>query len=177
MKKISLLVIIIITTIAYISCERDDICPENTPTTPNLIVNIYNAENIENKKNATNLLIIGVNNEEALGIYTSTNNIVLPLNTNEDTTQYILHNNYKVNNNGTPDDPSDDYAEGNQDIITINYTREDVYVSRACGYKTVFKNVTFNIEPDTDNWIESSQPTNDNQSVEDEEEAHYIIFY
>tara|TARA_R110002050_G_scaffold24083_2_gene64237 strand:- start:26666 stop:27196 length:531 start_codon:yes stop_codon:yes gene_type:complete len=176
MKKISLLVIILI-AIAYISCERDDICPESTPTTPNLIVDIYNAENIESKKNATNLLIIGVGNDEALGIYDSTNNIVLPLNTNEDTTKYILHNNYKVNDNDTPDDPSDDFAEGNPDVITINYTREDVYVSRACGYKTIFKNVTFNIEPDTDNWIQSSQPANDNQSVEDEEEAHYIIFY
>ncbi|MFI1743144.1 DUF6452 family protein [Thalassobellus sediminis] len=177
MKKISLLVIILIATITYISCERDDICPENTPTTPNLIVDVYNSENIENKKNATNLLIIGVGNDDALGIYTATSTIVLPLNTNEDTTQYILHNNYEVNNNGTPNDPNDDFAEGNPDIITINYTREDVYVSRACGYKTIFKNVTFNIEPDSDNWIQSSQPTNDNQPVENEEEAHFIIFY
>lgn len=169
MRKISLLVIILIATITYISCERDDICPESTPTTPNLIVDVFNADNIENKKNAVNLLIIGVGNDEALGIYASTNNIVLPLNTNEDTTQYILHNNYKANEDGT--------FEGNQDLITINYTREDVYVSRACGYKTIFKNVTFNIEPDTDNWIQSSQTANDNQSVEDEEEAHYIIYY
>ncbi|MFI1771500.1 DUF6452 family protein [Thalassobellus citreus] len=167
MKKISLLVIILIATIVYISCERDDICPENTPTTPNLIIDIFNAESIEDAKNAVNLLIVGVGNKDTLGIYPSTRTIVLPLNTNADSTQYILHNNYKVKEDGT--------IEGKKDTLTINYTRENVYVSRACGYKTIFNNVAFNVE--TNNWIQSSQPANDNQSVEDEEEAHYIIFY
>ena len=50
-------------------------------------------------------------------------------------------------------------------------------MSRACGYKTIFKNVTLTIEPDSDNWIKSRQPLNDNQSVEDEKETHFNIFH
>ena len=103
--------------------------------------------------------------------------IVLPLRTDSNTTQYVLIKDTSINNNGTPDDLSDDFYDGNPDIITISYSREDVYVSRACGYKTIFKNVTLTIEPDSDNWIKSRQPLNDNQSVEDETETHFNIFH
>ena len=30
-----------------------------------------------------------------------------------------------------------------EDIITFNYNPEDQFISRACGYKTVFTNLTF----------------------------------
>ena len=40
MKKISLL-ILVISVFVYLSCERDDICPEITPTTPSLIIDVF----------------------------------------------------------------------------------------------------------------------------------------
>ncbi len=178
MKKVSLLLIVII-VISYLSCERDDICPESTPTTPSLIIDVYDFDDQESKKNVINLVISGVDNDDVLSGYelVSSNNIVLPLKTTENTTQFILIKEASVNDNGTPEDSTDDFYDGNYDTLTINYSRRDVYVSRACGYKTIFENVTLTIEDDTDNWILSQQPLNPNQSVEDETTTHFNIFH
>jgi hypothetical protein len=183
LKKSSLLFIllIIIGIGISISCESDDICPESTPTTPSLIIEAYDVDNPENLKAITRLVIGGIGNDNILtnGIISATK-IELPLKTDANSTQFVLIKDAFVNNNGTPDDTSDDFFDGNTDIITINYNREEVYVSRACGYKTLFRNVTFTITPEvpnTNNWIKSRQSLNDNQSVEDESETHYNIFH
>ena len=102
---------------------------------------------------------------------------MLPLKTTETSTQFKLHQEYAYDNNGTPDDTSDDIISGNEDIITIAYATEEIYVSRACGFKTAFKNVTVNVEDDGDKWIQIIQSVNDNQSVEDETAAHFKIFH
>lgn len=162
-----------------ISCERDDICPASTPTTPKLIIEAYDAAVPENRKNIFGLRIQGIGNENVLEGYNiiTEDDIVLPLRTDATTTQYSLRKDTTINNNGTPEDTSDDFFEGNEDIITITYTTEQVYVSRACGYKTIFNNVSFTIEPDGDNWILSRLATNDNQSVENETAAHFNIYH
>lgn len=183
MKKISFLLILLILLGIGIttSCEPDDICPESTPTTPSLIIDLYDQVNSENKKAVTKLLIVGVGNDDFLpdyGIVTATQ-IILPLKTDANSTQYKLYKDYSVNDNGTPDDDSDDFINPttNLDTITINYSREEVYVSRACGYKTIFKNVTFNVNDDGDKWIKSWEFLNENQSVEDETATHINIFH
>ncbi|MDO7173642.1 DUF6452 family protein [Mariniflexile sp. AS56] len=181
MKKTNLLfILLIISGIGMTtSCERDDICPESTPTTPSLIIDAYDIDDQDSKKSISKLLVGGIGNDAVLSGYTivSTTQIVLPLKTDADSTEYALIKDTFVNDNGTTDDTSDDYYDGNIDIVTITYTREEVYVSRACGYKTIYKNVTFTVEPDSDNWIKSRQPLNENQSVEDETETHFNIFH
>jgi len=162
-----------------ISCEKDDICPASTSTTPNLLIDAFDNSNEDSSKNIFSLVVIGVDNEEVLPGYSivSSSSLVLPLKTTDNTTQYRIIQDYSINDNDTPDDDTDDFAEGNQDIITINYSREEVFVSRACGYKTVFKNVTVQLETDEDNWIKSIIPLNANQSVEDETETHFNLFH
>ncbi|MCF7560904.1 DUF6452 family protein [Sabulilitoribacter multivorans] len=180
MKYFKVLIIpILLIAVLSISCERDDICPESTPTTPRLIIEAYDFDNQESSKNIFGLVVAGVDNESVLAGYNivSTNELVLPLKTDDNTTQYTLISGASINDNGTPNDTSDDFYNGNYDTITINYSREEVYVSRACGYKIIFKNVTITIEPDGDNWILSQQPLNANQSVEDETTAHFNIFH
>ncbi|OBQ52757.1 hypothetical protein JJL45_09805 [Tamlana sp. s12] len=180
MKYIKLLiapVLLIIGVFVAIACEPDDICPEGVATTPRLIIDFHDILNPDNKKNVFDLIAFGVGNDNVLSDYyfTDTDEVFLPLKTDVNTTQYTLISDATVNDNGTPDDDTDDYIEGNPDTITINYSREEVYVSRACGYKTIYKNVTLTIEPDADNWMLSRQPMNENQSVENEDETHFII--
>ena len=181
MKKISLLLILIafIGVGINLSCEADDICPESTPTTPSLLIDAYDTVNNENKKNIPNLLIAGVDNDFVLPNYgfVSTSKIVLPLKTDANSTQYVFVKDAKINNNGTPNDTSDDFITGNEDTVTINYTREEVFVSRACGYKTIYQNVTVAIQPDADNWIKSVIPVIENQTVENETETHFNIYH
>lgn len=161
-----------IITILSMGCEPDDICPESTPTTPSLIIRFYDISIPENKKKVFKFRAQGVGNDNPLTDYNvvSTDSIVLPLKTIGNSTQYKLHKDYEFVDDATP-------PKGNEDIITINYSTEQVYVSRACGYKTIFKNVTLTIEPDDDNWIQSKESLTDNQSVEDETAAHFKLFH
>ena len=157
-------------TILSMGCEPDDICPESTPTTPNLIIRFYDILNQDSKKNVFNLRVQGIGNDNPLTNYNvvTTDSIVLPLKTNASTTQYALHQEYSNTNN---------VIGGNEDIITINYSTEQVYVSRACGYKTIFKNVTLTINNDGDNWIQSKESISDKQCVGDEKAAHFKLFH
>ena len=180
MKKPHLLIFLLF-LIANLNCERDDLCPETTPTTPRLIIDLYDIADPDSKKNVFDLRVQGVGNDNVLPGYNvvgSANQLILPLQTDTNSTSYKLHIDYAVNDNGTPDNPDDDYLEGNEDIIQINYSTEEVYVSRACGYKTIFRNVTLLLDPnDTDRWIQSKESLTENQSVEDETTTHFNFYH
>ncbi|WP_154662149.1 DUF6452 family protein [Siansivirga zeaxanthinifaciens] len=184
MKYIKFIFLIVMAVLVgvNISCERDDICPATTSTTPRLIIDLYDTANQLNRKNVFGLVVVGVDNNTILPGFqiTSTNKLLLPLRTDANQTQYRLRKDSKVNDNGTPNDTSDDFIDpnqGNEDIITINYVREEVFVSRACGYKTIFNSITLTIEDDGNNWILARQPLLDNQPLENETTTHFNIFH
>ena len=174
-----ILCLLLLSSLLLTNCERDDICPEDTPTTPQLIIRFYDLANPDNFKSVPNFRIQGVGNENFLGSYagtSATDSIALPLRTDAFTTEYLLHKNYSYDDNDTPNDTSDDIIGGNEDIITVSYDTESVYVSRACGYKTVFRNVEITVTNDGDTWIQLVQPVNDIQSVENETAANFKIW-
>ncbi len=173
--KFSIPIVITLAIIGVIlGCERDDICAETTSTTPNLIIDLYNATDTEKKKNVADLYVIGVNQNAPLSNYNivSTNKLILPLRTDIDSTQYILRKGTKLNNDGTINT-----AVGNVDTLTIKYTRNEIYVSRACGYKTIFENTSLTIKKDTDNWILSRISLLDNNTLKDETKTHFNIYH
>ncbi|WP_055436829.1 DUF6452 family protein [Lacinutrix algicola] len=180
MKKITTLLLLLV-CIAF-SCERDDICPEDTPTTPRFIVEFRDISSTDNIKSVPGLRIEDFDDatrtlDEDHSI-TSEDQMLLPLNTNANETKYRVYRDYEIDDNDTPDDESDDFQTGNPDVITITYETSEIYVSRACGYKTIFENVEIIITqeiPITDNWMLFAVPENDNQSVINEDEIHYTI--
>lgn len=151
------------------SCEKDDICDPNTPTTPRLIITFYDVNNPADRKNVNQLLVTGEGASQPYNTFSGVSEIQLPLRTTEDLTQYQL----TLNSN----EPNND----NTDILEFNYSRNSVYVSRACGFKTVFSLspdapavLTDNPEPDGF-WITSvgiEQPEIDNEN-----ETHIAIYY
>lgn len=154
---------------AFYSCERDDICPESTPTTPHLVIRFYAIDEQSETKRVVDLQIQGVDNEELFQSATSTDSVAIPLNTNDVVTKFKLHKEYVEDDNGI-------ISGGNEDIISITYNPKEVYVSRACGYKTIFENVEISIESDGDDWIELYQYESP-LTVEDETAAHVQIFH
>ncbi|QDO94776.1 hypothetical protein FNB79_12645 [Formosa sediminum] len=172
---------ILLLALCFSACEKDDICSNDTETTPLLIIRFYDVTNPNTDEllDVTNLVVQGVGNDSVLTDYNivATDSIAIPLKTTENSTQYSLYEEYVLNDNDTPDDESDDYVTGNEDIITITYDMEQVYVSRACGYKTVYRNVSINLESDSDNWIQLIRSVDDNQSVEDETEQHFKFYH
>lgn len=178
MKKYTLVLFAIL--LAILSCERDDICPGTTPTTPHLIIRFYDQDEPESLKDVDDLVIQGIDNEIAYTFISSTDSIAIPLRTDMDQTTYILHKDYEIDEGEDPNDPNDDIILGNSDIITIDYIAEEIYVSRACGYKTIFNNVqaTNNVDgTDTDEWIQQIILTQDPLTVDNETAAHIQILH
>ncbi|WP_309642044.1 DUF6452 family protein [Flavobacterium sp.] len=141
MKKIVLLIIVI--AVAFSSCEKDDICDENTGTTPRLIIVFYDFTNPTLTKNVTNLAIIKNGDTTPYAVYNGVSKVQVPLDIAADLSQYQFILNYA---NANP-------ALINIDNLEFDYTRNNVYVSRACGYKTVFKLNDINPFTQTDNTV------------------------
>ena len=176
MKKLFLIAILVV----LISCEKDDICAEGTPTTPQLILEFFDVSDPDTLKNVSQLFVYGLDDADQPMVLagqsvSNKSQVTVPLRTNVDLTKSVFHMDYEVDDNGTPDDDSDDIVLGNPEVVHINYTREDVYVSRACGYKTIFNGLTATLQPDADNWILNI--TIENETVENETVTHVKIFH
>jgi hypothetical protein len=174
MKRIYLILLI---AFAFSGCEKDDICDETTSTTPRIVLEFYDFNaTTPTKKSVSKLRITGEGMTESLVANESlpttnaaryqfnSNKILLPLRITDDSSKYTL----KLN--------SDDVTLENEDVLQFNYSRKTLYVSRACGYKTIFElNATnpFVLTTDTDNWIKNIQIVNYN--IETENEIHIKI--
>ncbi|WP_456464082.1 DUF6452 family protein [Lutibacter sp.] len=145
-------IIIFIFLFIFLSCEKDDICVETT--TPNLIIKFYDNDNQTVAKQITELTV-WADSKDSIYINKSLDSIAIPLNLNENFTRYIIENNTI------------------KDTIKFIYNRNDIFVSRSCGYKTIFEN--FQIESNTTNWIKSISINN--STIDNEKAAHIYIFH
>ncbi len=173
MKKI--IVIILILGGVIISCEKDDICVDEAANTPHLVIKFLSQSPPQIGKDVPNLLIVGEGNTLSYGIESTRDSILVPLKVLENNTSFRLIKDYAIDDNGTPTDTSDDFAVGNEDIVTITYETEEIYISKACGFKTIFKNVNFGFTADSDNWIATT--TLLTTTIENENNAHVYIYH
>ncbi len=167
MKKMLLCLLAILAV--FPACEKDDICDEFASTTPRLIISFYDISNPTVLKNVNSLEVIGEGMTEPLGVFNAVSAIELPLRTTQDFTKYS----FRLN--------SADANFDNTDNIQFNYARNDVYVSRACGYKTLFTldgatplTISDAATPDGI-WIQNisvNQP-----DVNNEDETHINIYF
>ncbi|MGV3459479.1 MAG: DUF6452 family protein [Flavobacterium sp.] len=175
MRKALALTAILVAGSFYLSCEKDDICAEGTQTTPSLVLEFYNKDNTTTLQNVTDLQVKAVGQENPLPqngvLFATTNKVVLPLRTNEDVTVYELTFRSQATD-GTK----------NTDILTIDYTRNETYVSRACGYKTTFtltppSPITDMLTAGTDVTRWTNSISVENTSIENENETHVKIYF
>jgi hypothetical protein len=163
MKKIFLLLVLF----SLLGCEKDDICDPATATTPQLVIEFYNAANPTVKRNVTNLGVIAPGFSTGIS-FNAVSKIKIPLKTTENSTQL------QFIQNGSDTNTTND----NNDVLNFTYTRNNVFVSRACGFKTLFDLTNTNsnlVTTDTDNWIdyiEIIQP-----KIETENETHIKVFF
>ncbi len=175
MKKFSLLAILAI--LIGISCERDDICADSTPTTPHLIIRFYDINDQEQTKQVRLLTVNGVddlgNPLDNIVTSVSTDSIVLPLRFQEE--GIITKTRFELKRDSDFDTDTNDTTFSNTDVIEVSYTPEFVYVSRACGYRSIFKTAQNTLIPDTDNWVFSYEIIN--PTIDNEQAAHIILYH
>ena len=167
MKKYAILLLITLFAFSFWNCEKDDICIESTPTTPRVVIEFYEDANPTVLKQVANLGIIAPGFTEGFS-FNGVSTITAPLKTSSNTTtlQFIQ--------NGSDTDTSND----NIDEIVFNYTREDIYVSRACGYKTNFTLDAITgavLTTDANNWIQNI--TIEKTTIANENETHIKIYF
>lgn len=167
MKKILFGLFSILFALTIFNCEKDDICEEGTPTTPRLIVEFYDNNNPTVKKNVTNLAVVGENMTDSLK-FNGVSKIEIPLKNNANNSNFSF----------VFDSANSNTSLINNDNVEVNYLRNDVFISRACGYKTVFELDNSNgmeFTPDSNNWIKEIAIQNHN--ILNENEVHVKIFF
>lgn len=134
MKKLLLLLLLSIT---LSSCEKDDVCTEET--TPRLVLEFFDSTNNATAKNVVNLVVKAdgaatpivfnstLSETDATRYLFNGNILKLPLKIDDTTTRYSLILNSTSTTGGA-----------NEDFIQFDYAHQNVFVSRACGYKTTF---------------------------------------
>lgn len=114
-------------------CEKDDICESSVEKTPLLVIQFFDIDNIQNPKNVNDLRIIGTeflyDSIHVPLFFDAVSEIKIPLKVHQDETEYYFYLNYD----------NADVTLRNTDKVVIKYTRDDIYISRACGYKTYFE--------------------------------------
>jgi len=124
--------VILIAIIAFTSCEQDSICID--ATTPSLLIRFNDIDDVDEYKSIT-LDTIWAADKEVYATNQTVDSIYIPLDINENFTVYNFN--------------SDDLI----DQIKLAYTRNDVYVGRACGYKIIYEDLQ--LESNTNNWIKN----------------------
>ncbi len=153
--------------VSFWNCEKDDICAEGTPTTPRVIIEFYDATATTTLKNVTSLGVIEPTFATGFA-FTAVSKIQVPLRTNATTTTLNFIQ------NGSDTDTSND----NIDAVTFNYETQEVYISRACGYKMIFQLDAIDgviTTPDANNWIQNIVVTQ--PDIENENEVHVKIYF
>ncbi len=173
MKKIFLVLLV---AFSFSSCEKDDICDAATSTTPRLVIEFYdNLIATPTLKSLTKLKAVATGMDEGVVFnsaltdssryLSNSSKVYLPLDPSANTTTYTLTNNFGA-------------ATANADVLTFDYTKNEVYISRACGYKYLFNLTNTNTDiltPDTDNWIKNIIIIKPN--LETENEVHIKIYF
>ena len=176
MKKIVLITLSLLLAFSFWNCEKDDICAEGTPTTPRVIIEFYDAANPTVLKNVTNLRVEEFGTNEGVVFnetldetnearyLTNGNKIAIPLKTFANISEFDFKFNYGD-------------ASENNDVISFTYDRDEIYISRACGYKTIFSLTANNpsVFPATGYWIQNIEVMQPN--IETENEVHVKIYF
>ena len=168
MKKNCSLLFTIVMAAFFVSCEPDDVCASSTPTTPKLILRFYDAENPNEPKTVENLAIQGIENELIYSIST-VDSLAVPLKSQSTSTSFALTKNYS---NSTDQEQSEDQITNQINFI---YTVEEIYVSRACGFKAQYELTEASIEPDSETWIQNLEIVS--PLIENETNAHVKIYH
>ena len=150
MKRFLLIILVVVTLIS--SCEKDDFCTE-TPVTPSLILRFYDNSNRTSTK-STSGLYVWADNKDSIFVNVATDSLVIPLNPAASQTIYNLSQGNIINQ------------------LTIDYNVDYEYVSRSCGFKAVYDEISFS---SNNTWINELQATT--TIVNNENAAHVQVYH
>lgn len=163
MQRLAIAFLLLLTVSIYAGCTVDDICSEETQTTPNMVISFANNRISGVAKPLDSLKITNLDYDKVVW-NAPADTIGIPLSTESESSTYsftILKDNITYTN-----------------IYQFDYNLEEVYVSRACGYKMRYNNLEAESIPNEDStstWVKNITVLN--SIVEDEKNAHITILH
>lgn len=154
MRGISYLLTLVVFLCAMQACERDDLCATSIPKSPRLVLRFADAANPGQFLAPTGLKVIypEVNDSLPSGSGTFAQDslgIPIPTGIGEINTLIILVEN------------ANDTLLRNADTLDLRYLANEVFVSKACGFKNDFILQSVSLRADNNNWIQSISIIND----------------
>jgi hypothetical protein len=141
MKPYSALLGIFFLGLIIAACEKDDICVEGD--TPLMIVTFHDKDDHTKKKAVENLSVTAKDKDVKLAL-AKNDSIAIPLKTSVDNTIFTFTKNFGSTDTSKPVTTDD---------VTFNYTVEEKFISRACGYVANYKDLETSFT-NPGNWIE-----------------------
>ncbi|MGM1056235.1 MAG: DUF6452 family protein [Bacteroidota bacterium] len=154
------------------SCQRDDICPQSTVTTPQLRISFFDFEERDIPKPPANLRVKLSETDSILLNRVNDADIRIPLRTNQNLIEYdFILNAAVLDTTGTD-------ATGNPDRLIFTYARNEIYINRACSYKVNFIDLNVDLQPEQDAdtfWIREINVAE--ETIENETNTHIFIYH
>jgi hypothetical protein len=167
MGKIKILLLVLMVVISFSACEKDDICVDGD--TPLMIIRFYDNDNPSELKAVPNLRIIGLGQSSTVNTIadrTSLDSVALPLRINEVNTSFIF-----ISDSAD----EDDLETGNIDTLRFDYSTQEIFISRACGYIANYDDLSETITSDSENWIQNIEIVSPLIKLQDS--AHVKIYH
>ncbi|MFC0604851.1 DUF6452 family protein [Winogradskyella pulchriflava] len=198
-KYYTFLILGLIVLVTLQNCERDDICAESTTTTSRLIIEFYDTDNPEELKSVPNLTVYGEglitdengsiiepteasdkiitrhDDDDAYVFNITSNKIALPLRINDDLGNDFVISRFVLEKDTDLRLDDDGTTDSSTDIIEITYNTEFEYVSRACGYKSIFELLNITLDTGGDTWIDNIEIVE--TTINNENTVHVNIFH
>ncbi|MGS2761548.1 DUF6452 family protein [Sinomicrobium sp. M5D2P9] len=174
MKRLALALFVAgVAAMFLLGCEKDDICPEDSVTTPLMIITFHDRNDPDTREEVSLLSVTGQDMDSTVAGLDSiaTDSIAIPLKVfaNESVYAFTRHTE-EIQENG------DTLKIDNTDTITFQYQTEQIFISRACGFVTNFSDLTATRDQDdNDRWISSLEVIN--PTVENQSAAHVKIYH
>ncbi len=175
------------TLLFSVNCQRDDIC-DAIEVTPRLIINfidedpnntdtlvkeveslavklIVDKDNPDSEENRFFTEIDTIENGDGTMTISSPSvtALSLPLSTLEDELTFTFTRNFG----------NEDASLVETDTIVFNYTRINNFINRACGFQTIFDELSVDLR--TNVWMSRFQILN--TTIRDEEDRHLLLFH
>jgi hypothetical protein len=170
MNRFSNIFLILIVTILFNSCEKDDLCTPDQAVTPRMVIEFKDALSPSEDKAVDRIQVQEIGSSDFAPLDSTgstslddTENISIPLRTNSSTTSYNLI----LTKDGTI----------NSDNIDFSYVLEEEYVSRACGFRIIYNDLSRFQTPESTGtqWIQRAVVVQEN--VTNNTDIHVQIFH
>lgn len=127
------------------ACEKDDICVEGD--TPLLVITFFDATDPATAKEANRLRIIGLGQGDPItpSDRQTRDSIAIPLRPDATRTGFVF-----ILNSESDDDGNE---TGNRDTLYFDYSTDELFISRACGFVSQYDGLSNELTPDSENWI------------------------